>query len=263
MELDTLLRINPQPIIASRNKLIVLWSAKAGCTFVVKWIFFHMGVFDAAFPRVHKYRVETLYPSQQYSAAVDDFLRAPGDYRAIKFVRPPFKRAVSSYIQAARFGYEDAGLSEFLGREIDATHRFSFNEFLRYLETVDLTNCNIHHQLQAHALERHRMLASMFLVNLDYSLQTLPKLESFLSLAKTDPNQFRESHHHTRKPSSESGDFHGDKVFDIYDKAAPEMPGYRGFYDAELTDRVASLYAEDLVRYGFSPSLDEERRNQA
>jgi len=263
MELDTLLRTHPRPIIDSRNKLIVLWSAKAGCTFAVKWIFFHMGVFDEAFPHVHRYRVRKLYPSQEFSAAVDDFLRAPGDYRAIKFVRPPFKRAVSSYIQAARFGYEDVGLSEFLGREVDATRRFSFNEFVRYLETVDLTKCNIHHQLQAHALERHRMLASMFLVNLDHSLQTLPKLESFLALAQTDPNQFRDSHHHTRKPSSDSDDFHGDKVFDIYDKAAPKMPGYRGFYAAELTDRVASLYAEDFVRYGFSPWLIDGQRNRA
>jgi hypothetical protein len=222
----------------------------------VKWIFFHMGVFDEASPRVHKYRVEKLYPSAQYKAAIDDFTRSPETYRAVKFVRTPFKRAVSSYIQAARFGYEDAGLSSFLGREIDAAVRFSFREFLHYLRTVDLRRCNIHHQLQTHAFERHCMLASTFIVNLDYSLQTLPKLERFLGLSQSDAERFRESHHHTRAPRNFADGFNGDTIFDIYGKVAPEMANYRSFYDAKLRDLTCSLYAEDFVRYGFSPSLD-------
>lgn len=251
----------PRPIVDSRNKLLLLWSAKSGCTFAVKWLFTQMGVPEAC-ARPHKYRAE-LYESEQQKAAVMDFAKAPGSYRVVKFIRDPFKRAVSSYIQAARFGYEDAAICAFLERTVDATSRFSFREFLRYLGTVDLASCDIHHQLQTHALERCYMPASMFLVNLDHSMRTLPKLEAFLALAQTDPDQFRESHHHTRRPSSQPGDFQGDTVFDIYDKAAPEMPDFHSFYDAELTDSVASLYAEDFVRYGFSPSLDEERRNQA
>ncbi|MGH8501278.1 MAG: sulfotransferase family 2 domain-containing protein [Gammaproteobacteria bacterium] len=256
MDLSVIVGTRPPPIIDSRNKLILIWSAKAGCTFAVKWMFLHMGVFEEAFPRVHKYRVEKLYPSKEHRAAVEDFVGAPDAYRAVKFARSPFKRAVSSYIQAARFGYEDAGISKFLGRKVDATSRFSFREFLRYLETVDLTKCNIHHQLQAHALERRCMLASTFLVNLDHSLQTLPKLESFLGLAQSDPRRFRESHHHTRKPQDPVNGFNGDTLFDIFNKAAPEMPEYRSFYDADLEAIVIRLYAQDFLRYGFSASLN-------
>lgn len=253
--INTLRVVHPLPIIDPRNKLVLIWSAKSGCTFALKWMFCHMGVFDEASPRVHKYRIEKLYPSRRYRAAVDDFLRAPCAYRAIKFVRSPFKRAVSSYIQAARFGYEDAGISKFLGRDVHATSRFSFREFLRYLESVDLSNCNIHHRLQVHALERRCMLASTFLINLDHSLHTLPKLESFLELSQSHPQRFRESAHHTRKRQELTGDFHGDTVFDIFDKAAPEIPDYHSFYDTELEDLVFDLYAEDFLRYGFGPSL--------
>lgn len=256
MEVKALLGAHPPPIVDSHNKLIMIWSAKAGCTFAVKWILFHMGLYDEARPRVHKYRTEVLHHSKEYKTAVGDFLRTPGAYRAVKFVRAPFKRAVSSYLQAARFGYEDAGLSKFLERTVDASSRFSFREFLRYLETIDLNDCNIHHQLQAHALERRWMLASTFLVNLDHSVRTLPKLESFLGLAQSDPQRFRESHHHTRKLSDPSGDFSGDTVFDIYGKAAPSVPEYRSFYDQEIEDQVSNLYVEDFLRYGFSPSLD-------
>ncbi|MBA2490916.1 MAG: sulfotransferase family 2 domain-containing protein [Gammaproteobacteria bacterium] len=262
MDLQALIvAARPRPIVDARNKLLLLWSAKSGCTFAVKWLFTQMGV-PAACARPHKYRAE-LYKSEQQNTAVTDFAKAPGSYRTVKFIRDPFKRAVSAYIHADRIGYDDAAISTFLGRKVDATSRFSFREFLRYLESIDLTRCNIHHQLQTHALERRYMLASMFLVNLDHSMQTLPKLELFLGLDQSDPRRFRESAHHTRRLQDSADGFNGDKVFDIFNIAAPQMPDFRSFYDAVLTDRVVSLYAEDFVRYGFSPSLNDRGRYRA
>lgn len=251
-----LLSTRPPPVVDSQNKLILLWSAKAGCTFAIKWLFHHMDLLKESARRVHQYRVKKLYPSRRYKAAIEEFSNSPSTYRMVKFVRDPFKRAVSSYLQAARFGHEDVGISAFLGRSLDASTRFSFREFVRYLQSIDVVKCDIHHQTQTHLLERHLIPATMFLIDLDGSLQSLPKLETFLGLAPTDPRQYRDSAHHTRASLETAAEFSGDTAFSIFGEARPAVPSYRAFYDKALESAVLDLYAEDFLRYGFSTSLD-------
>src|SRR2546430_4163633 len=91
----------PQPIVDLRNKIVLLWSAKAGSVFAIKWMFKHMGLLEEALafhPWIHCYRMNVFCLSDRYKAAVEDFFHSPLSYRVIKFVRSPFKRAVSSYV---------------------------------------------------------------------------------------------------------------------------------------------------------------------
>lgn len=255
-DLKALFKRYPSPIVDSRNKLVLLWSAKAGCTFAIKWLFHHMDLLKESKLRVHEYRIKKLCPSDEYKAEIEDFFQSPSAYRMVKFVRDPFKRAVSSYVQAARFGHQDAGISACLGRSLAGSGKFSFREFVRYLQTIDVSRCDIHHQKQAHPLERHLIPATMFLINLNDSMQSLPKLESFLGLQQTDPCQYRDSHHHTRTSMDIATEFSGDTVFNIYGEPTPAVPAYRTFYDKDLESAIVGLYAEDFLRYGFSTNLD-------
>lgn len=258
MDLRALLTARPPPIVDARNQLVLLWSAKSGCTFAVKWLLSHMGLLDQALAYhawIHKYRVEKLYPSEGHKAAIQAFCDSPSTFRVVKVVRDPFKRAVSSYIHAATCSYEDDRIATFLGRPVDKTAGFSFREFTQCLASVDLNTCNIHHRLQTRPLERHFTFGSSFLINLDHSMQTLPRLEQYLRLPQTDPGRYRESHHHTRASSVIETGFVGDIRFETLRQPNRAVPEYGRFYDADIERGVFNLYAEDFLRYGFSTTL--------
>jgi len=252
------LATRPRPILDSQHKLMLLWSAKAGCTFAVKWMLDHMGLLQEALAHdqwVHKFRVAKLYAGPAHKASVRDFLNSLVGYRAIKIARNPYKRAVSSYIHAARCGYEDARVSDFLTRPVEKHSGFSFREFVAYLETIDLSTCNVHHRMQVHPLERCFAPGSRFIIDLDHSMALLPKLERVLALPRTDPADYRESSHHTRTSSEADEEFRGDAAFNDLRQSKATLPGYRSFYDADLERRVYNLYPEDFLLYGFSTTL--------
>jgi Sulfotransferase family len=258
MDLRTLVTLRPPPIVDARNKLVLLWSAKSGCTFAVKWLFSHMGLLEEALAYhawVHKYRVEKLYSSDRHEAAIQAFCASPDTFRVVKVVRDPFKRAVSSYVHAATCGYEDDQIATFLGRPVDKMAGFSFREFVQYLGSTNLNTCDIHHRLQTRMLERHYTFGSSSLINLDHSMQALPMLEQYLCLPQTDPNRYRDSHHHTRASTAIDTGFVGDIRFETLCHSKRTMPEYSRFYDAALEREVLNLYAEDFLRYGFSTIL--------
>lgn len=259
LDLRQTLSTRPPPILDSRNKLILIWSAKSGCTFAIKWMFAHMGLLEEVLEHhrwIHKFRGEKLYTSEAHKASVDDFISCPDSYRVIRIVRDPFKRAVSSYVHAARCGYEDAKIATFVGRVISKSSGYSFREFVSYLETIDLSACDPHHRLQHHPCERFLTPGSRFVIDLDQSMEALPKLERLLGLRQTDLHQFRESRHHTRAALQGNAEFSGDTPFNHLDKARSLLPDYRRFYDGDLELRVYNLYADDFLKYGFPTALD-------
>src|SRR5947199_8586132 len=91
----------PQPIVDLRNKIVLLWSAKAGSVFAIKWMFKHMGLLEEALafhPSIHCYRMKVFCVSDRYKAAIEDFFQSPLSSRFINFVRSPVKLPVRSYV---------------------------------------------------------------------------------------------------------------------------------------------------------------------
>jgi hypothetical protein len=243
----------------SQLKLVLLWSAKSGCTFAVKWMLDHMGLLQEALAHhrwIHFFRIEKLYKSATHKASVADFVAAPGSYRVVKIVRNPFKRALSSFIHAAQCGYEDAHMAKYLGRRIDEDNRYSFREFVAYLETINLNACNVHHRLQAHRLERAFVPGTRFVIDLDHSMTLLPRLENLLDLPRSKLNRHRRSHHHAGTSASAAAKFSGDIALRVTAQSKSEIPYYRCFYDEDIERHVYQLYAEDFLLYGFPTRLD-------
>jgi hypothetical protein len=250
-ELIKLRRIlTPLPIIYPAKKLALLFSAKAGCTFAVKWFFFQMGLLpgaEAYDPWVHKYRIEVYYRSPDYRKYCMRLLR--NEITVIKIVRDPFARAVSSYIHALKHGYENKAVSLFLGRTHDTDFSFSFSEFLRYLSAVNLMKCNVHHRLQVQGPELAGILKVSEVVKLEEGEARITAIEEKYGLLHSRPSAFSASPHHVSR--QDSGGFYGDHRFPGNAKNST-FPQNRNFYNDLLRERVRVLYRNDFETYGYS-----------
>src|SRR5687768_17277713 len=105
------LRRSHVAFVESAN-LAVMWSYKAACTTVIKWVFLHNGLLPEALAYnswVHKYRLHHYQKSDRYLGRLKAFAR--GKFDVIKVARDPLDRAVSSYIHAYRTGYDDEAIS--------------------------------------------------------------------------------------------------------------------------------------------------------
>jgi hypothetical protein len=87
-------------------------------------------------------------------------------------------------------------------------------------------------------------------------MESLPKLESYLGLPQTDPQQYRISSHHATRSLGAPAQFIGDQLFEFSDRGQASVPDYRSFYNRDLEQRVYHLYAEDFLRYGFSTVIN-------
>lgn len=92
------------PLAEAGFPVVCCWSAKAGCTTVLKWFLAHVGRLDEAVRHnrwVHAYRQERLCLQPGYEALCRQAL-ASSDVRVIKVVRDPAERAVSAYLHYLR-----------------------------------------------------------------------------------------------------------------------------------------------------------------
>jgi hypothetical protein len=259
---ETLLRVPPGILYDYDQKIVLMWSAKAGCTFFCKWFFAQMNLLDAALyyhPWVHLFREEVYYKSDGYVKNLHEVLN--GDFTVIKVVREPFARAVSSYFTALHQIVNKEGfvahdkvkkaLEKFLKRPLSANETLSFREFVHYLGAIDILDCDVHHRQQLHPLEIEHVLTPSYVIKLEESEDALKRIEVELNLKTTDLNRLKQSPHHTKRESQ--AEFCGDRKFTW----APHFrfPTHRSFYDADLTRKIAGIYKMDFNAYGYEPGL--------
>ena len=236
------LRLSPKPLISTRARLGLLWSAKAGCTFASKWFFYHAGLLEEAraFDRwIHNYR-KHYYSSRIYYRSLIKI----GGIRWVKIVRSPWDRAVSSYFHALLSSYEDQGLNQYLGRLVDRHHGFSFEEFIHYLEQKDLSKANIHHKMQYHPSEA--FIPELKVIKLENSMVDIPVLERECGLNPSPLEDLKISGHHSRR----SADI--DEAWHLkFERRNQVFPLAKAFYTSELRDLVYGIYQSDFTKYGY------------
>lgn len=241
---------HPLPLYSPEHQLALFWSAKSGCTFAVKWFLFQIGELEQALQYdswIHNYRENIFYNKPDYKKNFRHF--SPKNTRIIKVVRNPFSRAVSSYLMAVRSGYENESMSLFLNRKVDEKNGFSFEEFIDYLFTIDLRQCNIHHRIQTHPSEENGFVIPNFVIKLENSLEELRTCESKLGLKKANLENFRSSGHNTyRKKWTE---YWGAVKF--YRHLGSKMlPDTKNFYNESTLQKVSYLYRVDFKNYPYN-----------
>lgn len=214
-----------------------------------------MGLLDEArryHQWVHRNRREVLYSSRRYRRArLQLQFGSASDWDYVKVVRDPVARCVSSYRHALLFGYEDARMSEELGSAVDHRQGFSYQTFLEYLARINLASCNVHHRLQAHALDRSSF-GRVWFINADGS-----DLDSSLAAIDEDQGVFPSggsegrsevisaaARRHAREISREQDDSELWKKSLIADDTRI-WPGSRLRDTPEASARVKALYAVD------------------
>jgi hypothetical protein len=249
------LRRSHVAFVESAN-LAVMWSYKAACTTVIKWVFQHNGLLPEAMAYnswVHKYRLRQYQKSERYLSRLKRL--SNGAFDVVKVVRDPLDRAVSSYIHAYRHGYDDDAIAKIVQRPVSRRQRFSFREFVSYLEQSDLRYCNPHHRVQVAPIERHVLFGTRpsKIIRIEHGLNAaLSELERRLGLPATDfTNPVFESEHHTVR-TAQAG-----LVADLVHIPRHAVPPAAMFYDRDLAVRVARLYAEDFRHYGYPGNLPQ------
>ena len=260
------LLLESQILVNTERKITLLWTPKVGSHFAVKWFFDQKGLLKKALNYhsfyygnsgegfVHNFRDEVYRFSEEHRVSVGQFLQNPDEYIVIKIVRQPLERAVSSFIHANKYGFADKSISKFLRRKVTRENRFSFREFVSYLESLDIYKCNIHFRAQIHRCERNGQIRVGRVIDLSNSINLFSNLEKELGLKSTDLEKLAQSKHHTIRKNVDG--FYGDKI-DLYGLRGIPVPPARNFYDNDLINCVGEIYKEDFERYGYKYSLSE------
>lgn len=94
------------PLLSPDFPIAVCWSAKAGCTTILKWFLAHNGLLEEAVSHsrwVHDYREQCLCVGRAYRDRCRRlFSHDRADKYIVKVIRDPARRAVSGYLHLLR-----------------------------------------------------------------------------------------------------------------------------------------------------------------
>lgn len=260
------------PLIKAGFPVAVCWSAKAGCTTMLKWFLRHTGLFETAFAFsgwLHHYRVAIFqHPLEPYLADCAAAL-ASGTAEVVKVVRDPAARAVSSYLHLLRFEDPlrwDPGVSAWKQRVgLDRQAGLSFEQFLEFVIDARTTG----HPLDLHFAPQSvpgcdRVVDRV--ISLAGLAAGLADLEDRHGLPRIDIAPFRVSTHHNpvnldhRWPRDAAG--FAATAADLETLGTP--PG-EIFLNARTRGLVRAAYDVDYEAYGglFATSFPTALRRAA
>jgi hypothetical protein len=252
------------PLYSQKNKLVVFWNGKAGCSFITKWFFFQCDLLEEAInynPWIHDYRNQVFTKKENYITNLSDAL-FDKSVTKIKLVRNPYARAVSAYFAVNTYfennrkfdlfhKTERPKIFNFLKRKED--EGFSFNEFIDFLshdESIDT-----HFIKQTHQLEKTKVFTFHKIIKLENIRDELSKLENELNLKSSSHLNFRNSSHNVTY-SKESHSFCGNNVFEFHRSPDLVIPPFKSFYNSSIQKKVLQLYKEDFINYNYSKDLN-------
>lgn len=240
----------PRPLIYPKEKIMLIFSAKSACSSSVIWLFHRMGL--AAEARAfsewpHDYRVNSFYRRRD---VIDGARFVPlQEYRIVKVMRDPIDRVLSSYRHALSYGYPRDLIQDKLG--IDMVEQgLSLKEFIDFLETEDLSSCDIHHRKQFHPLELIQPPVKIINISKEDLFSGLNEFESLCGLNRTDFSSLEWLHRlqHERTPifSEDAGDLYL-RRFTVAE--AKNGPWPKRLMCDLAYERIVKLYASDIERY--------------
>jgi len=239
----------------------VCWSAKSGCTTVLKWFLAHTGRLQEAndwSTWVHAYRGHKLYTAKGYLRQCEQiFKHGRRDTSIIKVIRDPASRAVSSFLHFLRQGHDldhwpvaavvdqwkaAAGLEDQQG--------LSFRQFLLFViaQQLQRSTLDIHFRPQYDAKHDPRVDTYIRLENLAAGLSAV---EDCHGLRHVDVRQLSTSVHHNTASADHAWPTNAAE-FVADHRTLDELgtPPAMAFLDAETLALIRTAYSTDYKAYG-------------
>ena len=257
--LRQLLVCAPEPFILMPQNLLIYWSPRSACTKILVWYLAQTSLLYAAdfysgWP--HDFRMNVLFPSKRYGIWRERI--DPKKTKAVRFVRHPDRRAVSSYRHLLAIGNKaltphHRALSVRLRRPVDAARGFTFLEYLDYCRASMGWAFDIHHRIQAHPLETQIPPSKVVRLETDDLVSVLNGLAAAHTLPvteiETNETFIRVAAHHRAKPDEAQSDAPVDDVALSAHEALNAWPDPERFLTPAARTKIRTVYAEDFQRY--------------
>lgn len=215
----------------SEHKFIIDWSAKAGCTIINKIFFDYMDILEESLkydPWIHNSRGRYY---RKYGVVTPQKILS-NEYIKIKFVRNPYSRAISSYINA---------MCTFI-----ITDNISFDTFLINIKKNKINN-NIHHDFQKLEIENNNKNIFGHIIKIENLEEEINKINKLYNI---ELKSTFSSHHHVKKNNNNI--FNDELPYLKYDKIKNNIPSYKHFYNEEIKKLVYDIYRDDILTYNYT-----------
>lgn len=249
------------PLLAAGFPIAVCWSAKAGCTTVLKWFLKHNGLLEDAIAHsewLHDYREQRLCAGYDYRWSCERlFSHTHARTCIVKVIRDPARRAVSGYLHLLRHGHNKtwpagATLNRWkkeagLGRQ----RGISFRQFLRFLAVAQAQGRAIdpHFRPQFEPLQDLCVHAHIPLERLAAGLRDL---ERRFQLPHVNVQSLSHSfHHNTPTSHCDWPEAAATVPADLETLETLGTPAAEAFLDPETLERVHEVYRADYEAYGW------------
>lgn len=263
------------PLISRDFPIAVCWSAKSGCTTILKWFLAHNGLLEKALAYsswVHDYREQRLCAGHDYRWQCERlFSHDRSKTFIVKVIRDPAKRAVSSFLHFLRWEHNEgwaagaavASWKQAMG--LGTQPGLSFRQFLHFIADKQRHGRTIdpHFRPQYEPLQDPQVHAH---IQLEHLCDTLPDLERRFCWPHVDVRKLSESGHHN--PPSRHSDWPtlaATCPAELKTLTMLGTPSAEAFLDSETFALVRKVYRDDYAAYGsmYPPMLsmeDEIRR---
>ncbi len=241
---------DPWRLVYPPGGIGLVWSPKSACTTALLWYLAHIGHLKDAIAFnswPHEYRMRVL-------PVLDEYRRWSREcnvshLRWVRVIRCPYRRAVSSYRHALRYGFENDGLHKFLGLRV-AERGFSFVEFLGYLRVIDIESCDPHLKRQYHSFESGMPAAHVINADSEPLLKALCDFadpgEAARLLLEAQIDRLAHTHHARRVVRQH------DCSCEVLDASSTigEWPDYSAFLNRTTRGDIQAIYRTDFEKFG-------------
>lgn len=216
------------------NKYIIRWTAKSGCTSIIKQWFDEAGILEEALKYnhwVHNFRISVFY--DRFGRVTNNHFKS-NDFIKIQYVRNPYDKAVSSYIHAV--GHP---------RLIHGKNK-SFYDFVKALheKSIPINGGGGHWCMQ----QRDPTLKFDEVIKIENIKKETQRLNEKYNLNLKD---FSSSHHHEKLSNVKDFFLLKRDETEAWIRKHKGIPSYKSFYNDEIRRMVYEIYKPDIENYKY------------
>ena len=244
----------PRPLLNADKRFMVYWSPKSACTTTYVW-FSKISGFEGELAefgdRIHQHRIKKYYSSDLYRRSKDVSIE---EFLKLRIIRDPYSRAVSIYRHALKTRFADEHISSVMGPRFMANKGFSFQEFLEFLEKIDIWAANVHIKPQFHRLETEFKPTYVINISRMNLFSSLNLFEEQIGLEKTNFEDLNWLHtlEDRRKAKQEplNGEALDETPFSRHQVARlGQFPSYVQLLTPSAKARIEAIYKADFDAY--------------